>query len=103
MRSRAPAPPRRRHPAPRHRRGPRGPRRGRSALGTPASAPARATRTRPAAAPLPYLVTSTIVALLATGPGYFLARLIENGGEWNQTVAEIFGDALALPPWRSIR
>jgi len=55
-----------------------------------------------AAVPLPYLVTSTIVALLATGPGYFLARLIENGGEWNQTVAEIFGDALALPLWRSI-
>src|SRR3989475_11829245 len=55
-----------------------------------------------AAVPLPYLGTSTIVALLATGPGYLLARLIENGGDWNQTVAEIFGDALALPLWRSI-
>src|SRR2546428_9656481 len=55
-----------------------------------------------AAVPLPYLGTSTIVALLATGPGYLLARLIESGGDWNQTVAEIFGDALALPLWRSI-
>ena len=55
-----------------------------------------------AAVPLPYLGTSTIVTLLATGPGYLLARLIENGGDWNQTVAEIFGDALALPLWRSI-
>src|SRR3989442_10937055 len=50
-----------------------------------------------AAVPLPYLGTSTIVALLAKGPGYLLARLIENGGDRNQTVAEIFGDALALP------
>src|SRR2546430_17116465 len=33
-----------------------------------------------AAVPLPYLGTSTIVALLATGPGYLLARLIANGG-----------------------
>src|SRR2546425_3500708 len=49
-----------------------------------------------AAVPLPYLGTSTIVALLAKGPGYLLARLIENGGDRNQTVAEIFGDALAL-------
>src|SRR5437879_13791085 len=55
-----------------------------------------------AAVPLPYLGTSTIVTLLATGPGYLLARLIENGGDWNQTVAKIFGDALALPLWRSI-
>src|SRR3989475_10973696 len=55
-----------------------------------------------AAVPLPYLGASTIDALLATGPGYLLARLIENGGDWNQTVAEIFGDALALPLWRSI-
>src|SRR2546422_430521 len=49
---------------------------------------------------LPYLVTSTILALLATGPGYFLARLIETGGDWNQTVVAIYGDAFALPLWR---
>jgi len=55
-----------------------------------------------AAIPLPYLVTCTIVALLVTGPGYFLARLIETGGDWNQTVAAIFGDAFALPLWRSV-
>jgi len=47
-------------------------------------------------------VTCTIVALLVTGPGYFLARLIETGGDWNQTVAAIFGDAFALPLWRSV-
>src|SRR3989442_576197 len=52
------------------------------------------------AIPLPYLVTSTILALLATGPGYFLARLIETGGDWNQTVVAIYGDAFALPLWR---
>jgi len=55
-----------------------------------------------AAIPLPYLVTCTIVALLVTGPGYFLARLIETGGDWNQTVAAIFGEAFALPLWRSV-
>src|SRR2546426_1672032 len=55
-----------------------------------------------AAVPLPYLGTSTIVTLLATGPGYLLARLIENGGGWKQTVAENFGDAPALPLLRSI-
>ena len=47
-------------------------------------------------------MTCTIVALLVTGPGYFLARLIETGGDWNQTVAAIFGDAFALPLWRSV-
>src|SRR5207247_11419469 len=47
-----------------------------------------------AAVPLPYLVTSTIVALLATGPGYFLARLIENGAEWAQTHAAVLVAAL---------
>src|SRR2546422_7950207 len=52
------------------------------------------------AIPLPYLVTSTILALLATGPGYFLARLIETGGDWNQPVVAIYGDAFALPLWR---
>src|SRR2546426_12247239 len=51
-----------------------------------------------AAVPLPYLGTSTIVALLASGPGYLLARLIENGGGWEHTVAGNFGDAPALPP-----
>ena len=55
-----------------------------------------------AAIPLPYLMTCTIVALLVTGPGYFLAHLIETGGDWNQTVAAIFGDAFALPLWRSV-
>src|SRR3989442_5785971 len=55
-----------------------------------------------AAIPLPYLVTCTIVALLVTGPGYFLARLIETGGDLNQTPAAIFGDAFALPPLRSV-
>ena len=52
--------------------------------------------------PLPYPVTCTILALLATGPGYFLAHLIESGGDWDQTVAAIFGGAFALPLWRSI-
>ncbi len=47
-------------------------------------------------------MTCTILALLVTGPGYFLARLIETGGDWNQTVAAIFGDAFALPLWRWI-
>src|SRR2546430_15956150 len=55
-----------------------------------------------AAVPLPYLGTSTIVTLLATGPGYLLARLIENGGGWDPTAAGNFGDALAPPPPRSI-
>src|SRR5881397_1686622 len=41
--------------------------------------------------PLPFPVTCTILALLATGPGYFLAHLIESGGDWNQTVAAVFG------------
>src|SRR3989449_6739980 len=36
------------------------------------------------------------------GAGYFLAHLIESGGDWNQTVAAIFGGAFALPLWRSI-
>src|SRR5207245_11341902 len=60
---RAPALPRRRHPAPRHRRGPRGPRRGRSALGTPASAPARATRTRTAPATTGFRLLPCVVHL----------------------------------------
>src|SRR2546422_1581036 len=55
-----------------------------------------------AAVPLPYLGTSTIVALLATGPGYLLARLIENGGGWYPTRSANFGDGRALPPLRSI-
>src|SRR2546426_7003327 len=52
--------------------------------------------------PLPYPVTCTILALLATGPGYFLAHLIESGGGWNPNVAAVFGGALALPLLRSI-
>src|SRR5207244_10145412 len=60
---RAPAPPRRRHRAPRHRRAPRGPRRGRSALGTPASAPARATTTRPAPATTGFRLLPCVVHL----------------------------------------
>src|SRR5207244_8838179 len=55
-----------------------------------------------AAIPLPYPVTCIILAVLATGPGYFLAHLIESGGDWNQTVAAVFGGAFALPLWRSI-
>src|SRR5437773_1120919 len=39
--------------------------------------------------PLPYPVTCIILALLATGPGFFLAHLIESGGNWNQTVTDI--------------
>src|SRR5256885_4909433 len=52
--------------------------------------------------PLPYLVTCTVLALLTTGQGYFLAHLIESGGDWNHTVGAVFGGALALPLWRSI-
>src|SRR3989442_1581686 len=70
---------------------------------------ARAAHDRPtvveraiATIPLPFPVTCTILALLATGPGYFLAHLIESGGDWNQTVAAVFGGAFALPLWRSI-
>src|SRR2546422_1284228 len=55
-----------------------------------------------AAVPLPYLGTSTIVTLLATGPGYLLARLIENGGGWNPTLSENFCDTPPLPPWRPV-
>src|SRR3989442_11128603 len=54
-----------------------------------------------AAIPLPYLVTCTIVALLVTGPGYFLARLIETGGERNTTHAAGFGNHITVPPPRS--
>src|SRR2546427_4241123 len=50
--------------------------------------------------PLPYLVTCTVLALLTTGPGYFLAHLIESGGGWNHTVGAVFGGAFALPLWR---
>src|SRR2546421_11342549 len=52
--------------------------------------------------PLPYLVTCMVLALLTTGPGYFLAHLIESGGDWNHTVGAVFGGAFALPLWRSI-
>jgi len=52
--------------------------------------------------PLPYLVTCTVLALLTTGPGYFLAHLIESGGDWNHTVGAVFGSAFELPLWRSI-
>src|SRR5256712_5942613 len=52
--------------------------------------------------PLPYLVTCTVLALLTTGPGYFVAHLIESGGDWNHTVGAVFGSAFALPLWRSI-
>src|SRR3989442_15452476 len=52
--------------------------------------------------PLPFPVTCTILALLATGPGYFLAHLIESGGGWNQTLAAVFGGAFSLPLRRSI-
>src|SRR3989442_6841558 len=55
-----------------------------------------------AAVPLPYLGTSTIVTLLATGPGYLLARLIENGGGWNPTAAGIFCARPALPLWPAV-
>src|SRR2546426_4453619 len=51
--------------------------------------------------PLPYLVTCTVLALLTTGPGYFLAHLIESGGDWNHTVGAVFGSAFELPLWRS--
>src|SRR2546428_11366599 len=51
--------------------------------------------------PLPYPVTFTILALLATGPGYFLAHLIESGGGLNQNPAGSFGGALARPPLRA--
>src|SRR2546422_8614313 len=52
--------------------------------------------------PLPYLVTCTVLALLTTGPGYFLAHLIESGGDWNHTLGAVFGSAFGLPPLRSI-
>src|SRR2546422_4947094 len=54
-----------------------------------------------AAIPLPYPVTCIILAFLATGPGYFLAHLIESGGDWNPTVSAGLRGGLALPPWRS--
>src|SRR2546422_6826402 len=47
--------------------------------------------------PLPYLVTCMVLALLTTGPGYFLAHLIESGGDWNHTLGAGFGGAVALP------
>src|SRR2546427_2866885 len=53
-----------------------------------------------AAVPLPYLGTSTIVTLLATGPGYLLARLIENGGGLNPTRPRILSTRPALPASR---
>src|SRR2546426_6745519 len=52
--------------------------------------------------PLPYPVTFTILALLATGPGYFLAHLIESGGACDQTVAADFRGAFSRPPLLSI-
>src|SRR5256885_11073559 len=52
--------------------------------------------------PLPYLVTCTVLALLTTGPGYFLAHLIESGGGWNHTVRGVLGGGLGLPLRRSI-
>src|SRR2546427_10688512 len=52
--------------------------------------------------PLPYLVTCTVLALLTTGPGYFLAHLIESGGGWNATLGATLGGALALPLRRAI-
>src|SRR2546422_7302328 len=55
-----------------------------------------------AAVPLPYLGTSTIVALLATGPGYLLARLIESGGGLEQNRAGKFCDAPPPPPPPSV-
>src|SRR2546425_11120304 len=55
-----------------------------------------------AAVPLPYLGTSTIVTLLATGPGYLLARLIENGGGREQPACGKFGAALRRPLLRAI-
>src|SRR2546425_3973897 len=55
-----------------------------------------------AAVPLPYLGTSTIVTLLATGPGYLLARLIENGGGCDSTACGKFGAALRRPLLRAI-
>src|SRR2546427_2512226 len=50
--------------------------------------------------PLPYLVTCMVLALLTTGPGYFLAHLIESGGDWDHTLGAVFGGAFALPLWR---
>src|SRR2546427_6920354 len=52
--------------------------------------------------PLPYLVTCMVLALLTTGPGYFLAHLIESGGDLDHTVGAVFGSAFGLPLWRSI-
>src|SRR3989442_9199550 len=52
--------------------------------------------------PLPYLVTCTVLALLTTGPGYFLAHLIESGGGWDHTRRAGFGGALAPPPSRPL-
>src|SRR2546426_10180503 len=52
--------------------------------------------------PLPHPVTCTILALLATGPGYFLAHLIESGGDLEQTAAADFRGALALPLCRFV-
>src|SRR2546429_2751187 len=51
--------------------------------------------------PLPYLVTCTVLALLTTGPGYFLAHLIESGGGLDSTVGAAFRGRVRLPPWRA--
>src|SRR3989442_9220692 len=55
-----------------------------------------------AAIPLPYPVTCIILAVLATGPGYFLAHLIESGGGWDQNLSARFGGALPPPPRPSL-
>src|SRR2546422_10657619 len=48
--------------------------------------------------PLPYPVTCTILALLATGPDYFLAHLIESGGGWKQTAGAGVWGGFSSPP-----
>src|SRR2546427_409547 len=52
--------------------------------------------------PLPYPVTCTVLALLATGPGYFLAHLIESGGDLDRTATGLLEGALGTPPPPSI-
>src|SRR2546426_1240467 len=47
--------------------------------------------------PLPYLVTCTVLALLTTGPGYFLAHLIESGGDLDHTGGAVFRRPVELP------
>src|SRR3989442_3901543 len=47
--------------------------------------------------PLPYLVTCTVLALLTTGPGYFLAHLIESGAGWDHTVRGGLAGGFAAP------